>query len=274
MSIPEIPIKVSVNSPIKGELEIEKGRINVIMGRRYKTYLLKSIYSAITGRGWHIDVDIRVEHGPAYAHIRNALLEKHGKLSFNAVLFPEDFVNDGRVLSLVDEFRKGKRYKYYGAEVPEALERLYYDPEDKMLYIENQGERVPFSNASTSEKKIAIIATLAETGLLGDPETTVLLFDEPNTSLHPQDELKLAYLLGLLAEKGYTVIVSTDDMDFLSMLSCINAVPKQLGQRVFAKPVLSYTLNLIKDKEILQYDIRSSAIPTYTGTLLDIYKNC
>ena len=272
----KIPLKVIINKPIKGELEIEIGSINVVSGRRYKTYLLESIYSAFTCMGWDSDTDIRVEYVFAYVNIQNNLCMKHNALPFDVILFPEDFVNDEKIMDLVYKFEKGIRYENYGVKLPESFERLYYNQEENMLYVKTQGEwdYVQFDIASTSEKKIAVLSTLAESGLLGDPHTTVLLFDEPNASLHPQDELKLVYTLALLAEKGYTIVVTTDDTDMIMMLSCIDAIPKLLGQKAFEKPILNPTLNLIIDKEIQHYDIRSSATPTYTNIFLDILKNC
>lgn len=251
-------ISVKFISPIQGEMILETSRINVIVGKRYKTFVLRTLNNVFQGKP-----------------LPNVSMEIDSKgMLFSAILFPEFFFMSLDKIYAIEMVKEGKRVEQYAITLPSSFERLYYNNDTSEFYVMKGSEKVRYEEASTSEKVIAILTTLAESGLLGDPSRTILLFDEPNSSLHPYDELKLAYVLGRLSTKGYTIVVSTDDIDFFSILGCIRGVPTMLKLSDFDEPVINVDYALIKGNEIMLYDIRGSAVPTYTSLLLDIYKHC
>ena len=306
-------LKVHVEIPnlLSGELKIDKFAVLMGLPMSGKTTTLRLIFDVLyasqegvvpleataiadgflDSRG---EMRVVVEHEGIKAEIVCSKQEEEkascvlndGKIPYNAVFFPAEmeyilkynyapvyYESYNRFYTLINELRAGREKKGYGIRIPAKFFERELLIEHFQLYEKVNGKTIRLELSSSTSVKLSFLISVVKNGLLDDPQTTLLLLDDPQTNMHPEYELKLAYLLGLLAKKGYKVLLTTHDMDFLSMLSCIYGVPKALGldERFDITP----SLYLVRNGTIEEYDIRSSAIPTYTNTLVDlIFKYC
>ena len=305
-------LRVSVDIPnlVRGELEIDGMAVLMGLPMSGKTTILRLIFDVLYASQEGVtpleataiadefldskgEMRVTVEHEEAKAEIvcnkqeEEASCESQGgKIPYDAVFFPAEmeyilkynyapvyYESYNRFYTLINELRAGRERREYGIDVPTNFFERELSVHHFQLYEKVGEKRIRLELASSTSVKLAFLISVIKNGLIGDPQTTLLMLDDPQTNMHPAYELKLAYLLGLLAKKGYKVLLTTHDTDFLSMMSCIYGVPKALGldERFDMTP----SLYLIRNGTIEEYDIRSSAIPTYTNTLVDlIFKYC
>ena len=304
-------LRVSVDIPnlVRGELEIDKMVVLMGLPMSGKTTILRLIFDVLyasqegvvpgeavaladeflDSRG---EMRVIVEHEGVKAEIvcnkqeqEVSCVSEGGKIPYDAVFFPAEmeyilkysyapvyYESYNRFYTLINELRAGREKREYGIDVPNNFFERELSVHHFQLYEKVGEKRIRLELASSTSVKLAFLISVVKNGLIGDPQTTLLLLDDPQTNMHPEYKLRLTYLLGLLVSKGYKVLLTTHDMDFVSMLSCIYGVPKalRLNERFNVTP----SLFLIREGAIEEYDIRGSAIPTYTDPLLDIYRYC
>ena len=298
-------LKVSIDFPnlISGELEIND--ITVLMGKPMsgKTTLLRLIYDVIYASNSKVvpleaniiahefldgEMRVSVESGEARATITCSSFEETtcnfegDKIGYNALFFPSEmeyilkygycpvyYESYSAFYSLINKLKSGVKVPSYAISLPKGFITSRLEVKDFQLY-ENGEIRAELS--SSSSLKLSFIVALLEKGLLGDPKTTLLLFDDVQENLHAEYMLKLAYLLGLMASKGYKILLTTHNLGFLSFLACIKGVQEALGYEEEFK--ITPRLYVVENKRIEEYSIASSAIPTYTDVFLNVYKRC
>ncbi len=86
-------------------------------------------------------------------------------------------------------------------------------------------------------------------------------------------QIKLAYILNKLAEFGYKILVTTHDLNFLTMLACSDSIPEVMKLEKF-KPQTKRLYIIDNSRQIQEYSLLSSSIPTYTDTLYKLYSVC
>ena len=305
-SLDEIKFVFSVPRFLDGEITLEKGNVNIIMGRK-KTLALTLMYNLINdelgsaeyyandildSRDFKAEMTVSVSsHGVTKTLVcnkletENAVCNTVNDVDLNAIYFPTNVIALSKII-LPIVFAEARWEKFLDA-VHDALDNVnteYPVPvdknvvperltiEDDVIHIERSGIKRRYSIESDSALKLSILATLMEKGVLRDPEQTILLFDEYEAGMHPRDMLKYAYLLMLLARAMYTVVVATDSVDFVTMLTRPNGVLRTLGISDIKITRLPTLHVIFEDGRIEEYSVVSSAVPTYTSVYLDVIK--
>jgi len=160
-----------------------------------------------------------------------------------------------KLKALIDALNKQGKNKI---ELPKVLPR--FSIEGKNIYQQlSENKKIKITESSASWTKIAFLTTIIENGLI--PKDIYMLFDKYEAGMHPIYQTMFAYLIGKLAINGYRIIVTTNDLTFMSILGSIDKVPNTMG--------LEETFNLIPRLYIIdntkttEYSIQSSSIPTY-----------
>ncbi|MBO1304586.1 ATP-binding protein [Enterococcus sp. 669A] len=114
---------------------------------------------------------------------------------------------------------------------------------------------IPFSAMSSGMKPFAMLQILLQNGLLASCE--YLIFDEPETHLHPQWQIKFAELIVLLAEAySLKILVTSHSPYFIEALDIFSA---KLDTKFYCA-------------EPDRHDARLSVLREVTGNLEPIYK--
>jgi len=295
-------VKVSIPGLMQGEIELEG--ITILMGSPMtgKTTLLRLIYDLTY-------VKKNIVMPKELYHIANEFLEK-GKIeislddlkiecnkeetenpvcsmynsftSYNAILFPSemeyiikynyapDFESYNEFMDLINELRAGT-VGYYKIPLPDLIETEIAS-ENHRLVEKGDGKSIDVTISSSTAIKLGFIIKVMKDGLLPDPKTTILLFDDPQANMHPEYQIKLAYILNKLAEFGYKILVTTHDLNFLTMLACSNSIPEVMKLEKF-NPQTKRLYIIDNSRQIQEYSLLSSSIPTY-DTLYKLYSEC
>ncbi|BCU69771.1 AAA family ATPase [Stygiolobus caldivivus] len=303
------PLKISVQFPgfITGDLEVNG--ITVLMGQPMsgKTTLLRLVYDVLYASELGVvpveasviakeflDGEMKVSVGKRGVSGVLTCSTFEGdpscdynkeKVGYKGVFFPSDmeyilkynyspvyYESYSEFFTVLNKLRAKVEDKYYAVKLQKGFIKSRLIARDFQLYEEVGGKQFRAELASSSSLKLSFLVSLLEKGLLGDPKSTVLLFDDVQEGLHAEYMLRLAYLLGLMASKGYKILLTTHNVGFLSLLACLRGVAKTLGYN--DEFGLAPALYVVKDKHIEEYSVASSAIPTYTEYSLSVYKNC
>ena len=178
------------------------------------------------------EMRVTVEHEETRAEITCSKREEEeascvlsgGKIPYDAVFFPAEmgyilkynyapvyYESYNRFFTLINKLRARREKKGYGIRIPAKFFERELSIEHFQIYEKVNGKTIRLELSSSTSVKLSFLISVVKNKLL----------DDPQTNMHPAYELKLAYLLGLLAKKGYKVLLTTHDMDFLSMLLCI-----------------------------------------------------
>ncbi|MFP3203784.1 MAG: hypothetical protein RXR43_16740 [Sulfolobus sp.] len=300
-------VKVSIPGLIEGEIELEG--ITILMGSPMtgKTTLLRLIYdltyakknSVIPLELFYIANEF-LEKGTMEIALEDFKIEcnkeetenpacrmSKSSIAYNAILFPSEmeyiikynyspayFESYNEFMNLINKLRAGTS-GYYKIRIPDLIETEIasenYRLVEKIKKIDKKSISIDISS-STATKLGFIVKVVAE-GLLPDPKSTILLFDDPQTNMHTEYQIKLAYILNKLAEIGYKILVTTHDLNFLTILACSNSIPEVMKLEEF-KPQTKNLYIIDSSRQIQDYSLLSSSIPTYTDTLYKLYSEC
>lgn len=300
-------VKVSIPGLIEGEIELEG--ITILMGSPMtgKTTLLRLIYDLTYARKNSV---IPLE----LFYIANEFLEKgtmeialedfkiecnkeetenpacrmsDSSIAYNAILFPSEmeyiikynyspayFESYNEFMNLINKLRAGTS-GYYKIPIPNLIETEIASENYRLVEKIKKDDKKSISidiSSSTATKLGFIVKVIAE-GLLPDPKSTILLFDDPQTNMHTEYQIKLAYILNKLAEIGYKILVTTHDLNFLTILACSNSIPEVMKLEEF-NPQTKRLYIIDNSRQIQDYSLLSSSIPTYTDTLYKLYSEC
>jgi len=299
---------VKVSIPII-EGEIELGGITILMGSPMtgKTTLLRLIYDLTYARKNNV---IPQE----LYYIANEFLEKgtmeialddlkiecnkeetenpvcrmsNSSISYNAILFPSEmeyiikynyaptyFESYNEFMNLINKLRSGTP-GYYKIPVPDLIETEIRSENYRLVekIKKDDGKSISIDISSSTATKLGFIVKVMKDGLLPDPKSTILLFDDPQTNMHTEYQIKLAYILNKLAEIGYKILVTTHDLNFLTILACSNSIPEVMKLEKFS-PQTKRLYIIDNSRQIQEYSLLSSSIPTYTDILYKLYSEC
>ena len=305
-SIPKV--KVRIPGLIEGEIELEG--ITILMGSPMtgKTTLLRLIYDLTYAKK-----NNNVKLLELY-YIANEFLEKgkieislddlkiecnkeetenpvcsmyNSFTSYNAILFPSEmeyiikynyapayFESYNEFMNLINKLRAGTQ-GYYKIPIPNLIETEITSENYRLVekIKKDDGKFIGVSISSSTATKLGFIVKVMKDGLLPDPKSTILLFDDPQTNMHTEYQIKLAYILNKLAEIGYKILVTTHDLNFLTILACSNSIPEVMKLEKF-NPQTKRLYIIDNSRQIQEYSLLSSSIPTYTDTLYKLYSKC
>ena len=92
--------------------------------------------------------------------------------------------------------------------------------EDELYFVREDGLEVSLEEVSTGMKSLIYIQRLLKNGYLDD--NTLLIFDNPETHLHPQNIIEFARLLVMLHhELGVKILISSHNPDMVAALQAI-----------------------------------------------------
>lgn len=92
--------------------------------------------------------------------------------------------------------------------------------EDELYFVREDGLEVSLEEVSTGMKSLIYIQRLLKNGYLDD--NTLLIFDNPETHLHPQYIIEFARLLVMLHhELGVKILISSHNPDMVAALQAI-----------------------------------------------------
>lgn len=304
--MPKVKVRVSIPGIAEGEIELEG--ITILMGSPMtgKTTLLRLIYDLTYAKK-------NIVMPQELYHIANEFLEKgtmeialedlkiecnkeedespvctmyNSSIAYNAVLFPSemeyiikynyapDFESYNEFMNLINELRAGT-VGYYKIPIPDLIETEIASENHRLVekIKKGDGKSIDVSISSSTATKLGFIVKVMKDGLLPDPKTTILLFDDPQTNMHTEYQIKLAYILNKLAEIGYKILVTTHDLNFLTILACSNSIPEVMKLEKF-NPQTKRLYIIDNSRQIQEYSLLSSSIPTYTDTLYKLYSEC
>mgnify|MGYP001770614234 FL=1 len=160
-----------------------------------------------------------------------------------------------KLKALIDALNKQGKNKI---ELPKVLPR--FSIEGKSIYQQlNENKKIKITESSASWIKIAFLTTIIENGLIS--KDIYMLFDKYEAGMHPIYQTMFAYLIGKLVINGYRIIITTNDLTFMSILKSIDKVPSTMGlEETFN---LTPRLYVIDHTKTTEYSIQSSSIPTY-----------
>lgn len=115
--------------------------------------------------------------------------------------------------SVLEQIVLDSSLKSIKEEINEIIPGSFEFGESDSYYIEN-GNKLKISNLATGSKFFSIIKLLVEEGLITD--STVLVFDEPESHLHPDWQLKIAEIIVLLVKSlDVRVLLTTHSSNFV-----------------------------------------------------------
>ena len=142
--------------------------------------------------------------------LRERILIRRERLNHNSYSFKSDHKQD--ILSslvkaqkqnsknLVDEINLDNLISEFNEMILNVMKgELLYSDEDNEYVLKKKGKNIQLLNTASGTKSIALIDALLKNGLLG--KDTFLIFDEPESHLHPEWQIKLAELLVLMVKK-------------------------------------------------------------------------
>ena len=299
--------KVKVSGLIEGEIELQG--ITVLMGSPMagKTTLLRLIYDLAYARKnnvipqelYYIAKEL-LEKGKIEIALDDLKIEcskeedenpvcsmSNSFIAYNTILFPSEmeyiikynyaptyFESYNEFMNLVNKLRAGT-VGYYKIPVPDLIETEITSENGRLIekIKKDDGKLIDVSISSSTAVKLGFIVKVMKDGLLPDPKTTILLFDNPQSNMHTEYQIKLAYLLNKLAEIGYKILVTTHDLNFLTILACSNSIPEVMKLKEF-NPQTKRLYIIDNSRQIQEYSLLSSSIPTYTDTLYKLYSEC
>ncbi|AFA39169.1 hypothetical protein Pogu_1142 [Pyrobaculum oguniense TE7] len=125
---------------------------------------------------------------------------------------------------------------------------------------------VPLFISSTTVVKLGALENLFLKGVLD--EYDVFLLDNPEVSLHPLAQARLALLIHSLANCDKIVVVASHDVLFVDMLRRVDDVNKIFGSEIRASDVAIYN---IVDGKIKRVDTLASYLENYTEYIYAVY---
>jgi len=304
----EIP-KVRVNIPglVEGEITLEG--ITILMGSPMtgKTTLLRLIYDLTYARKnndipqeLYYIVNEFLEKGKMEIALEDLKIEcnkeeyenpvcrmSNSFIAYNAILFPSEmeyiikynyapayFESYNEFMNLINKLGAGTK-GYYKIPIPDLIETEITSKNYTLVekIKKDDGKFIDVNISSSTATKLGFIIKVIKDGLLPDPKSTILLFDDPQTNMHVEYQIKLAYILNKLAEFGYKILVTTHDLNFLTILACSDSIPEVVKLEKF-KPQKKRLYIIDNSRKIQEYSLLSSSIPTYTDTLYKLYSKC
>jgi len=304
-SIPKV--KVRIPGLIEGEIELEG--ITILMGSPMtgKTTLLRLIYDLTYARKNRVTPlelfyianeflekgtmeialeDLKIECNKEETENPACTMSK-SSIAYNAILFPSEmeyiikynyapayFESYNEFMNLINKLRAGTQ-GYYKIPIPNLIETEITSENYRLVekIKKDDGKFIGVSISSSTATKLGFIVKVMKDGLLPDPKSTILLFDDPQTNMHTEYQIKLAYILNKLAEIGYKILVTTHDLNFLTILACSNSIPEVMKLEKF-NPQTKRLYIIDNSRQIQEYSLLSSSIPTYTDTLYKLYSKC
>lgn len=135
-----------------------------------------------------------------------------------------------------------------------------------LVYEIAENGEVPLIISSTTVVKLGALENLFLRGILD--EYDVFLLDNPEVSLHPLAQARLALLIHSLANCDKIVVVATHDLLFVDMLRRVDDVNKIFGSEVKASDMAIY--NIVEGK-IKRVDTLASYLENYTEYIFAVY---
>ena len=300
-------VKVRIPGLIEGEIELEG--ITILMGSPMtgKTTLLRLIYDLTYARKNRVTPlelfyianeflekgtmeialeDLKIECNKEETENPACTMSK-SSIAYNAILFPSEmeyiikynyapayFESYNEFMNLINKLRAGTQ-GYYKIPIPNLIETEITSENYRLVekIKKDDGKFIGVSISSSTATKLGFIVKVMKDGLLPDPKSTILLFDDPQTNMHTEYQIKLAYILNKLAEIGYKILVTTHDLNFLTILACSNSIPEVMKLEKF-NPQTKRLYIIDNSRQIQEYSLLSSSIPTYTDTLYKLYSKC
>lgn len=303
-------VEVSIPGLIEGEIELEG--ITILMGSPMsgKTTLLRLIYDLTYARKnrviplelYYIANEF-LEKGTMKIALEDLKIEcskeetekpecsmSESTIAYNAILFPSEmeyiikfnyspahFESYNEFMNLINKLRAGIQ-GYYKISIPNLIETEITSENYRLVEKikkdgKNDKKSISIDLSSSTAIKLGFIVKVIAEGLLPDPKSTILLFDDPQTNMHTEYQIKLAYILNKLAEIGYKILVTTHDLNFLTILACSNSIPEVMKLEKF-NPQKKRLYIIDNSKRIKEYSLLSGSIPTYTETLYKLYSEC
>lgn len=131
-------------------------------------------------------------------------------------------------------------------------------------YYVQGGSKLKFSNLATGAKFFSIIKSLLEEGLVDN--STILIFDEPESHLHPDWQVIAAEIIVLLVkELGVRVLLTTHSSSFVLALDAFSRKYQIVGSTNFYNTVYNSDgsvkyLNVDDDINVIYKDFLNSVI--------------
>lgn len=162
--------------------------------------------------------DATLVEGPAILQYRNVLD------SFNEI-GERQFTSGSIPFHAIDLTRKLQNAQYDLQEIrtplPISFDKLYegkvgYDEDARDFVLKRGQHKISSNNTATGIKALAILELLIKGEYVRDD--TILILDEPETSLHPKWQIAYAKIICALAAQGCRVLVTTHSPYMLEAL--------------------------------------------------------
>lgn len=166
---------------------------------------------------------------PYLIHKGNESLKMEKMTPFRNVIYLESPFTHGTGkefshTQMVNNLIKEENLEFISSEIQkELMEEINkiidgnYIVENSKLYLERDGMKIPNENIATGIKSLGQIKLLLEKGIL--KKDSYLILDEPEVHLHPEWQVKLAQIIGLLNRKlEIKILINTHSSYFVEAI--------------------------------------------------------
>jgi len=161
--------------------------------------------------------DATIIEGPSifqYAPLIMAVFDEHGmpynkndslRIPYHAVDLARKLQSPSTASTAQKEQLVSEVQKFIDALKPQS--RYLYEKQGFTCKEEKKGKSLKAGNVASGVKALSVLAALAHAGYIH--KKTILIFDGPETSLHPEWQIAYAHIICKLADLGVKVVLTT-----------------------------------------------------------------